>query len=79
MQSVYRRVRDTSDCDILVIWGKEDRIVPYDETSTSVMKSLPRAKLVSWKDVGHEITVGDGGKLVTSWMNQAISDFLCGR
>eukprot|EP00938_MAST-03A_sp_MAST-3A-sp1_P007443 g7443.t1 len=79
MQNVYRRVRDTSDCDILVIWGKEDRIVPFDETSMSVMKSLPRAKLVSWKDVGHEITVGDGGKLVTSWMNQAISDFLCGR
>lgn len=75
----YRRVCDTSDCKILVIWGKDDRIVPFEETSKCVMKSLTRAKLVSWKDVGHEITVGDGGKLVTSWMNQAISDFLCGR
>lgn len=78
MLNVYRRVRDTSDCKILLIWGEDDRIVPF-ETSKAVIDVLRRAKLVSWKDVGHEITVGNGGKLVSSWMNQALLNFLSGR
>lgn len=71
----YRLVSNTSKCDVLVIWGEDDAIVPFS-TCAKVQEHIPRAKVITWPDVGHEITVGEGGKLVSSWLNNAIGDFL---
>jgi pimeloyl-ACP methyl ester carboxylesterase len=37
---------------VLVVWGKEDRTVPYDE-SEWFMKELPQGRLVSVESAGH--------------------------
>ena len=37
---------------VLVIWGKQDNTVPFDE-SDFIMKSLPRARLVAVDSAGH--------------------------
>ena len=78
MADVYKKVEMSSDSDILILWGEQDRMVPFSR-SKNLMEILPRARLISWPDVGHEITVGDGGKLVSSWMKDAIMSFVEGR
>ncbi|KAI9480694.1 MAG: Alpha/Beta hydrolase protein [Benjaminiella poitrasii] len=66
----FREVGERKDLTILMIWGDKDNTVPFYH-SEEAKRLLPNAKLVVYKDQGHDV-------LITKWrsVNEDIESFL---
>ena len=51
LESSYRAVGDLNT-PVLIVWGKEDRVLPF-ATTEKVMAAIPHAELLAVEQAGH--------------------------
>ena len=51
LESSYRAVGDSRK-PVLLVWGKEDRVLPF-ATTEKVMAAIPQAELLAVEEAGH--------------------------